>query len=629
MKDQISLFNNFIYVAGPFQEVISFACAVCDEEYQPQLESLISELSKNEKYVSFYMDQDVYHEFEWRNFGRDQLVDIDEVVASFSELIAKYYKCEFLYYSVSRYNGMYFMSSAGGKTISSSDYLYFPEDNVNNRSWFDDPDYLTALLNGIFVDAHVTIHLRNGKKFSYIDESKHGWRYDVLEAFHPVFTIKLTFDKIAELLCDYYVEHKMQEFFQKMRKNFQSIDQIKSIEITQKKLYASDRLDNEKLCDPTVVRYLSSVQTEESQVIFNFTKNTAKKKCIRQVTAYRNPENDEFSMDVIELENSDEREIQIPGLCDPNEPAICYTPKGGREFSVLYCLTNAETIKIPSSVYGWDEVTSIAKGAFKDLDNIKEIYLPDTIPISNIASGAFEGCKNLKYIGYINQSNEENILINKAGDKLLQYISGKDIYIVSEDIRTLDNYVFSNCNRLKKVVLHGKMKRLLNHSLDKCKSLTTLEIHEGYKKINTTALENSKIKEVILPTVKIKIYDKYQLQFFVEGKKTVSYDFLGLAKAVNQCLLDSKKRYEQLPESKGIRIAEDLIRHHAKEIADELSKLLTAALCYYVIQGDAKKLGALLKKAPLEIADNTVLSECADKKGNHDIIALLEEFGLK
>ena len=324
MKDRISLFNNFIYVAGPFQDVISFARSVCDEEYQPQLESLISGLSKNEKYVSFYMDQDVYHKFEWRNFGRDQLVDIDEVVASFSELIAKYYKCEFLYYCVSRYNGIYFMSSAGDKTISSADYLYFPEDNVNNRSWFDDPDYLTTLLNGIFVDAHVTIHLRNGKKFSYIDESKHGWKYDVLESFQPVFTTKLTFDKIAELLCDYYVEHKKQEFFQKMRKNFQSIDQIKSIEITQKKLYASDRLDNAKLCDPTVVRYLSSVQTEETQVTFNFTKNTARKKCVRQVTAYRDPENDEFSMDVIELENSDEREIQIPGLCDPNEPAICY-----------------------------------------------------------------------------------------------------------------------------------------------------------------------------------------------------------------------------------------------------------------------------------------------------------------
>lgn len=208
---------------------------------------------------------------------------------------------------------------------------------------------------------------------------------------------------------------------------------------------------------------------------------------------------------------------------------------------------------------------------------MKEIFLSDNV--WEIARGAFAGCKNLERIHLAGKSREDGSLVFKDGDKLLRYISGQETYVVPDNVRALDNYVFEDCNRLKKVVLHGKMKRLPNHALEKCKTLTVLEIGEGLKKINTKALEGSKIKEIILPTGSVKFFDKYQYQFLVEGKQTVVYDFASAAKNVTRMLAEPATA--ALAADKSFKIAEDMIKRHAEEVGDELPALVTSALCYW------------------------------------------------
>lgn len=153
-----------------------------------------------------------------------------------------------------------------------------------------------------------------------------------------------------------------------------------------------------------------------------------------------------------------------------------------------------------------------------------------------------------------------------------------------------------------------------------------LEIGEGLKKINTKALEGSKIKEIILPTGSVKFFDKYQYQFLVEGKQTVVYDFASAAKNVTRMLAEPATA--ALAADKSFKIAEDMIKRHAEEVGDELPALVTSALCYCIAQGDLKKMTSLLKNKQAGVANRAALSACADAKGDQEIVALLKEKNL-
>ena len=177
----------------------------------------------------------------------------------------------------------------------------------------------------------------------------------------------MTFTSLAELLCDYKSPKKQQEFFQRMQKNYQGIEQVASITVTQEKFYTAERLENEKICDPTVVRYLDSMLIEKQEIVFDFGSNTAKRNCVRKVYAYQDPLKDEFTQKEIIFEDSEET-LQIPGVSNAVEAAFAFAESDKHKRVLYRCLTDIETIIVPSSVQ------AIKKGAFEGLDNVKEIF---------------------------------------------------------------------------------------------------------------------------------------------------------------------------------------------------------------------------------------------------------------
>ncbi len=234
------------------------------------------------------------------------------------------------------------------KKISDLQYFFIP-DSPERRYWVDDPDYIIMLLHGKYINAGVKVKLKSGKMYTYIDESKLEWKYDVAEAMEPFFTSKLTFTSLAELLCDYKSPKKQQEFFQRMQKNYQGIEQVASITVTQEKFYTAERLENEKICDPTVVRYLDSMFIEKQELVFDFGSNTAKRNCVRKVYAYQDPLKDEFTLKEIIFEDSEET-LQIPGVSNAVEAAFAFAESDKHKRVLYRCLTDIETIIVPSSV---------------------------------------------------------------------------------------------------------------------------------------------------------------------------------------------------------------------------------------------------------------------------------------
>ena len=337
-------FGNFIQLTGPRQDVIDFAKSICGKGYNTQLKKAIAMLEADDTYVSLCMTNDVFTEFE--------SVDSKDIRDVFAPLVEKYYRCEFIYYygDIAHYkpNAIYMTSLAGEKIISDLQYFFIP-DSPERRYWVDDPDYIIMLLHGKYINAGVKVKLKNGKMYTYIDESKLEWKYDVAEAMEPFFTSKLTFTSLAELLCDYKSPKKQQEFFQRMQKNYQGIEQVASTTVTQEKFYTAERLENEKICDPTVVRYLDSMFIEKQELVFDFGSNTAKRNCLRKVYAYQDPLKDEFTLKEIIFEDSEET-LQIPGVSNAVEAAFAFAESDKHKRVLYRCLTDIETIIVPSSV---------------------------------------------------------------------------------------------------------------------------------------------------------------------------------------------------------------------------------------------------------------------------------------
>lgn len=130
------------------------------------------------------------------------------------------------------------------------------------------------------------------------------------------------------------------------------------------------------------------------------------------------------------------------------------------------CLSNDETVKIPSSV------TTIGCGAFADNPYIKNIILPKNVEILEVTS--FKGCTSLQKVVM-----EGDVKI--IGDRAFDGCSKLEEITFPESLCKIGSSAFHDCVSLKKLHIPSKVETIGSEAFRGCSGLTELTIASSGK----------------------------------------------------------------------------------------------------------------------------------------------------
>jgi hypothetical protein len=144
-------------------------------------------------------------------------------------------------------------------------------------------------------------------------------------------------------------------------------------------------------------------------------------------------------------------------------------------------------IVIPNSVKKIDQF------AFSLCDGLKSIVIPSSV--DTIVSAAFAGCGNLEKIDVAkdnpNYCSIDGVLFDKSKNTLVQFPQGrKGVYSIPEGVKEINDWAFSQCRNLTKVVIPNGVERIGVLAFSKCRGLTDIEFPESLTEIGGMAFNS-------------------------------------------------------------------------------------------------------------------------------------------
>ena len=427
-----------------------------------------------------------------------------------------------------------------------------------------------------------------------------------------------TLGALAQWTNPYVMRAKSREHTTRFRKENQSTANIRKLQV---RVYFSQRPEENRfpqlaalpgasaLCDVTAFRFFRSTLETMVRRTYDFDTMTMEETVFTTAHVPQNPAQGHYDYVDVELDrtNSEPKPFAVAPLEEADlvwsreEPGLC-----------LFCLSDADTIRVPEQDPTGAPVTALDEGSFAGLTNVTRVILPDTV--ASIGQGAFAGCKKLEYLSrYSDPDSKEDFLLTKKKD-LLTLFTKKTSYIVPKSVTKIGKYAFSNCNKLKSVTLHGGLKPLLKDSLAGCKSLKTVVLATDVTAVNVAALEKGGIKEVVLPDgTSIKIQDPCQYACFTQDESGVHFSYE----------LAAQNWQKAKSESSRFKVVMDLLTAHSDAAGKQLSPMADYAIRYCIGKGDVKNLSALLELGLSLNLDFSALVELANRAGNAEISAML------
>lgn len=169
-----------------------------------------------------------------------------------------------------------------------------------------------------------------------------------------------------------------------------------------------------------------------------------------------------------------------------------------------------------------DSVTIIKRNEFMDCKYLKSVYIPKSV--SEIGYGAFCGCLNLKKIicpkklidkGFRPEGDSAMVFLGGEACVPAEFVfeaeSGRPIYyglrqfidncghcIVPNNITSIKNSEFSNCDYLNSISLPKSVRQIGRNAFEYCHNLSELSISNSTVQIGSDAFEGcSKLKGII------------------------------------------------------------------------------------------------------------------------------------
>ena len=167
----------------------------------------------------------------------------------------------------------------------------------------------------------------------------------------------------------------------------------------------------------------------------------------------------------------------------------------------------------------WKGVEKIEKIAFDGCSNLTTVVIPDSVT-SDIYTGMFRGCNNLKYVTigenvpYIEPNTFGGFPIvdfkctSSAGDNVLINFKkeayealGKPAELVMENFYTsIDSSALQENTNLKKITISSNITEIPWNAFNNCTSLTSVSMDEAnITEIGRYAFNNTKISEIEIP----------------------------------------------------------------------------------------------------------------------------------
>ena len=146
--------------------------------------------------------------------------------------------------------------------------------------------------------------------------------------------------------------------------------------------------------------------------------------------------------------------------------------------------------------------SNVAEDSFLNTE-IKEIVLSDTV--ESIADKYFANLETLEKIT-VDENNQNYIsidgsLYNKDKTKLIKYLneSQNENAVIEKTVTSLGQYAFTYCKYIKNVNLPDGIKEIGDDTFSNCTSLETINLPDSITKIGNKAFYECPLKQLVLP----------------------------------------------------------------------------------------------------------------------------------
>lgn len=165
--------------------------------------------------------------------------------------------------------------------------------------------------------------------------------------------------------------------------------------------------------------------------------------------------------------------------------------------------SSLKEVFIPEGVY------RMGKNVFKDCTSLERVHFPANL--NKIENGSFRGCTSLKEI-VVSPKNKhykifEGVMFNKNKSVLFAYPSllGADAYEIPDSVSEIDDWAFSDCYNLKKIIIPDSVQRIGEGAFFHCENLEQIVIPYSVDCIEDTAFRGCiNLKDVYIESKTIK-----------------------------------------------------------------------------------------------------------------------------
>eukprot|EP00980_Cylindrotheca_fusiformis_P016739 scaffold5039_cov119-Cylindrotheca_fusiformis.AAC.6 len=164
------------------------------------------------------------------------------------------------------------------------------------------------------------------------------------------------------------------------------------------------------------------------------------------------------------------------------------------EFSFEKCVS-MKTLNIPTTV------SLIGKSSFQECQELEQVQLPETL--SRIRESAFQSCHQLNCVQFVsrNASCDSSSIYSNSEDGLIVFPEGK--------LAQIDDFAFSSCRRLRKVIVCSVSTELGQGTFNDCQGLLSVHLPEGLRVIEPDSFQRcGSLTNAKIPSSVIKIGDR-------------------------------------------------------------------------------------------------------------------------